>query len=241
MRLLVSVRNAAEAAAALAGGADIIDAKEPLNGPLGPVEPRVLRSIAAAVGGAAPVTAALGDVMSDDIDRGLNAARGSGVALVKLGFAGLARTERLVPRVATLVEAARPATVILVAYADYVAADAPSPAELLRAAHRSGAAGILLDTCDKAGPGLMQLMTPDDIRDFVAHAKTETCIVTLAGKLGINDVSFAFEAGADVVGVRGAACEGGRNGHIARERVATLSERIARAHHAIVTEPLGAN
>ena len=29
MRLLVSVRNATEAAAALAGGADIVDAKEP--------------------------------------------------------------------------------------------------------------------------------------------------------------------------------------------------------------------
>ena len=33
--LLVSVRNAAEATEALAGGASIIDVKEPLAGPLG--------------------------------------------------------------------------------------------------------------------------------------------------------------------------------------------------------------
>ena len=32
MRLLVSVRSAAEAAAAVAGGADIVDAKEPDRG-----------------------------------------------------------------------------------------------------------------------------------------------------------------------------------------------------------------
>jgi len=42
MRLLVSVRDASEARAALAGGAGIIDAKEPLNGPLGAVSSDVL-------------------------------------------------------------------------------------------------------------------------------------------------------------------------------------------------------
>ena len=35
MRLLVSVRSAEEVSAALAGGADIIDAKEPERGSLG--------------------------------------------------------------------------------------------------------------------------------------------------------------------------------------------------------------
>ena len=48
MRLLVSVRAAAEVAPALAGGADIIDAKEPARGSLGAVSPTRLREIAAA-------------------------------------------------------------------------------------------------------------------------------------------------------------------------------------------------
>ena len=43
MRLLVSVRSAAEARAALSGGADIIDAKEPSLGSLGAVGPLALR------------------------------------------------------------------------------------------------------------------------------------------------------------------------------------------------------
>ncbi len=39
MRLLVSVANAADAAAALAGGADLIDAKDPAGGALTAVAP----------------------------------------------------------------------------------------------------------------------------------------------------------------------------------------------------------
>ena len=45
MHLLVSVRNAEEAAAALAGGADVIDAKDPAAGALGPVPVQVFREI----------------------------------------------------------------------------------------------------------------------------------------------------------------------------------------------------
>src|SRR5262245_28207453 len=88
MRLLVSVRNAVEAQAALAGGADIVDAKEPLNGALGQVAPATLLSIAAAVAGAAPLSVALGDYDSGAIDDSLNSAATTGVAFVKIGFAG---------------------------------------------------------------------------------------------------------------------------------------------------------
>ena len=42
MRLLVSVRSADEVAAAMAGGADIIDAKEPARGSLGAVDAATL-------------------------------------------------------------------------------------------------------------------------------------------------------------------------------------------------------
>jgi len=58
VRLLVSVANAADAAAALAGGADFIDAKDPRTGALGAVSLGVLQEIRATVGTARPVTAA---------------------------------------------------------------------------------------------------------------------------------------------------------------------------------------
>ena len=61
MRLLVSVRSAAEVASAVAGGADIVDAKEPDRGALGAVSGPVLRAIAARVPAALPLSVALGD------------------------------------------------------------------------------------------------------------------------------------------------------------------------------------
>ena len=45
MQLLVSVTDAIEAAAALDGGADIIDAKDPASGALGAVTVDVFRDI----------------------------------------------------------------------------------------------------------------------------------------------------------------------------------------------------
>ena len=50
MKLLVSVSNADEAFAAVEGGADIIDAKDPSRGALGPVSPEAfLKSAASAL------------------------------------------------------------------------------------------------------------------------------------------------------------------------------------------------
>jgi len=51
----VSVRSAGEVAAAVAGGADIVDAKEPTAGSLGPVSGRVLREIARCVPAGVPL------------------------------------------------------------------------------------------------------------------------------------------------------------------------------------------
>ena len=53
--LLVSVRSADEVAAALAGGADLIDVKEPSKGSLAPAEAEVVAAVIEAVGGKVPV------------------------------------------------------------------------------------------------------------------------------------------------------------------------------------------
>ena len=60
-KLLVSVRSAGEARSALAGGADLIDVKEPSRGPLGAADPAVIRDVIAAVDGRVPVSAAFGE------------------------------------------------------------------------------------------------------------------------------------------------------------------------------------
>src|ERR1700693_1567851 len=96
MQLLVSVASAAEASAALAGGADVIDAKDPHAGALGAVSMKVLREIHAAVAGARLVTAALGDAADEAaIERAGCAFATAGAALVKIGFAGIVSARRV--------------------------------------------------------------------------------------------------------------------------------------------------
>src|SRR5204863_2047675 len=82
--LLVSVRSAAEAELALAGGADIIDVKEPRRGALGPADPIVWKEILERVAGRVPVSAALGELHSDAI-RGY-ASGAAGFAYAKIGL-----------------------------------------------------------------------------------------------------------------------------------------------------------
>jgi hypothetical protein len=223
MRLLVSVASAADALAALAGGADIIDAKDPQAGALGAVHLEVLRAIHAVVAGRRPVTAALGDAASESaIERAAHAFTAAGAELVKVGFLG-SPAERIPRLVSAAVRGTktggRDAGVVAVAYAD--AERAASLPELLEWA-ALGAQGVLLDTADKSGPGLRALVAPHTLAAWVTRAHEAGLLVALAGQLTADDLAFVREAGADIAGVRGAACHGGRAGRVAADRVRLL-------------------
>jgi uncharacterized protein (UPF0264 family) len=227
MRLLVSVRNASEAAAALAGGADIVDAKEPLNGPLGKVSPAALASIASAVGGGAPISAALGDIGRDDIVSGAHAATSVGAAFVKVGFAGMRGRLDMAAEVLASAAGGSPAALVLVAYADYETAGAPSPEEVIALADRTNAGGVLIDTCNKRGPGVTGLMTAESLRTFVTRARAAGRTVAVAGSLSLEDLDRVRDADADIAGVRGAACDGGRGGVVSAVRVRALRRALS--------------
>jgi (5-formylfuran-3-yl)methyl phosphate synthase len=233
MQLLVSVADASEARAALAGGADVIDAKDPRRGALGSVRPDVLAAIRSTVGARRPVSAALGDTGSAaDVGRLARAAAGLGVTFVKVGCRGV----ETVARAGRLAAAARRAAgegvrVVLVAYADWRRAASLAPERVAAAAAERGAAGVLLDTAFKEA-GLFELLTRDAIGDWVAQAHAAGLFACLAGSLRGGDFATVRALGADFVGVRGAACVGGegggRTGRVSRARVAALSA-LARA------------
>src|SRR5215469_10876555 len=90
MRLLVSVRDAREAAVAAAAGADVIDAKDPARGVLGAVSPAVLDGIVRAVARPQMVSAALGDLNADapDVLVAARAVARAGAAVAKVGISG---------------------------------------------------------------------------------------------------------------------------------------------------------
>ena len=233
MPLLVSVRSAEEVAAALAGGADIIDAKEPSRGSLGPVTRQVLSAISARTPGEVPLSVAVGDCPGVDAVR--RAAEGArtpprhGSVYLKIGFAGEPSAEGAAALLAGAVEAARPTgcSVVAAAYADHASAGSPAPEDVLRAAVGSGAGGLLVDTCAKDGRDLLDHLTLERIAALSATARGAGLLFALAGSLDGATIA-QVAALADVVGVRGAACRGGRSGTVDAERVREL-RRLAHA------------
>ena len=203
-RLLVSVRDAAEAEEAIA--ADVVDVKDPANGPLGAASPGIWREVLDRVAGRRPVTLALGEVR--DWGREVPAVP-EGVAGVKLGLDGAAVREWLALRGRFEAAAGRPLPWVAVAYADR-----PGAADVFAAAAETGCVAVLVDTADKAGPRLPELsFTPP----------RTPLPLAVAGRLRVGD--FAAFADADVIGVRSAACGGDRADAVRTEHV----ERCAAA------------
>jgi (5-formylfuran-3-yl)methyl phosphate synthase len=234
MELLVSVRSGAEVAAALAGGADILDAKEPAHGSLGPVSPEVLTDILAQVPGQQALSLALGDFAAPDAVPGAFTSRRlaarSAPLYFKLGFAGVSAPDRLKAMIATAVAAAHQhqasPLVVVVAYADAARAATASPDTIGRLAAECGAAGVLLDTQIKDGRGLLSWLDLPALRLWVERAKLAGLLTALAGGLRLDEIGLLSAANPDVVGVRGAACDGGRDGGVDARRVRALRERL---------------
>jgi uncharacterized protein (UPF0264 family) len=167
MQLLVSVRSASEVGAALAGGADIIDAKEPSRGALGAVDPLVLREIDRSIPPGVPVSVALGD-----FETGVDAAGSIGAldltsrpagVFVKLGLARAPAPGSETSLRAAIVAAGTARSLprfVLVAYADWAATAGLTPGDVVRLAARGGAYGVLLDTRRKDGHDLFTFMAP---------------------------------------------------------------------------------
>ena len=250
-KLLVSVRDAAEAAAALAGGADVVDVKEPARGALGAADPAVWAAVLRTCAGRVPVSVALGEaaavLAAVPADAWCGVAPGgvvdrpdvpprvplpAGLRWAKLGPAGLfgdrsdlddAR-DRFVPPPPGGADDPRFAWVT-VAYADHVAANCPPPGLLLAASARCGA--FLLDTFTNDGRTLFDHLTDAAVADLCGAAKAHGLTVALAGSLKLDDVPRAAGCGADVVAVRTAACDGGRAGRVSEPRVRALKNALA--------------
>lgn len=223
MKLLVSVVSAEEARRAVAGGADIVDVKDPGEGALGAPAPRVLSDVVSAVGPAAPVSVALGDMPNLPHTAAL-AARGaalSGAAYVKVGLRGVRSLRDAVALMGAVGDAVGPGVgVIAAAYADFDSLDPPAFApvllpELVRA---TGIAGGLVDTFVKDGRGLYGWLSLAEVADLVARTRAAGGTFGVAGQLSLGELC---RVDADVVGVRSAVCrDGDRASRLEAELVA---------------------
>ena len=231
--LLVSVRSAREARAALEGGAAFIDVKEPDRGPLGRADAAVWSEVRAAVPAGTPVSVAHGELREWSLERGSQGSptptqhdpeRLKGFAFRKLGLAGAgARWEATWAKLRQTLGVG-PSWVAVI-YADWERADAPHPDRVLDVALAADdCAGVLIDTWDKSASSPVDLRW----RGAIDRAREAGRLTALAGGLTAESILRLAPLHPDIVAVRGAACvNGDRFGLVDPERVADLARAAA--------------
>ena len=227
-RLLVSVFELGEVAAALAGGADIVDVKNPAEGSLGAAPPALLRAVRRRIEGRAVLSAALGDAphLPGTLALATAGAAGCGADYVKVGLLGSSRPDDAVTLLKEVQRAASGSCdaprVVAVAYADASRVGGLPPGELPRAAARAGVHGVMLDTAVKDGASTLDHLGEKGVAVFLEEARSLGLETALAGALRIQEIFRVAGLGAQVVGVRGSACDGGRTGRVSAARVRAL-------------------
>lgn len=181
--LLVSVRSANEVAAALEGGADLIDVKEPAKGPLAAAEAEVVASVIDAVDARVSVSAALGEWSPNAITEA-HWHLELPLQYVKWGLAGYSPTpgwgEDLLD---TRRELPIGTEMVAVAYADWERAKSVPPAEVAKFAKRFRFKAFLLDTWGKDGKTLLDFMTAKEIAGIVDGLKRVYTTVSVGGSI----------------------------------------------------------
>ena len=213
MMLLVSVRSASEAHAALAGGANWIDLKEPAVGALGAVDAEVARAVVAEIGAKCPLSAALGELREWQSSRSRDLVDVPTLKVMKLGLANCGEwphwQDRWLDAFANC--SARGKQLAAVVYADWHDACAPSPSDVLDCASRAGGKYLLIDTFYKQGLSSLEILGLDQVARLLHLARERGLTTVLAGSLRFNDLSSVAALAVDIVAIRGAACRGDRS------------------------------
>ncbi len=222
-RLLVSIRNATEAAQALAGGADLIDIKEPARGPLGPPDHHTRQSVIDTVRGRKPVSTAMGELATQPptpLPPGIDYAK-----------VGLAHAPHDWPHQLTQYQAAiAPTPLIPVAYADAAPVAAPPPHAVLQWAHQHHAPALLIDTAIKTHHNLLDWLNTQDLARLIRQAHDTGLMIALAGSLTGHALYRVAQLGPDIIAVRTAACENqDRLQSVTQARVRTLVNAMINA------------
>jgi len=241
MKVLFSPVSSAEARVAVEAGCDIVDIKNTKEGSLGAHGPWLIQSILSELRDTgAAFSATLGDLPFKPGTAAL-AARGAascGLDYVKAGLYGptsyeqaLAMTRAVVKGVRTVNDTTQ---VVVSGYADFRRFGGVSYRDLVAAARDGGGDLVMLDTAIKDGHSLFDAMSLEEIREFVELARAASLTVALAGSIKMEHLETLCEIGPDIVGVRGALCDGsdrskGIEPQKARQFMARAREMCARA------------
>ncbi len=230
LKLLVSCATQAEAEAAIAGGADIVDVKNPKEGALGASFPWIIRQIHQTVNGKAEVSCTLGDLpnLPGSVSLAALGAAATGVDYVKVSLGSLKTREDSIFFLRSAAKAAKELNphvkIVAVGYADSERTGSVSPQLVPEIADETNADVTMVDTCIKNGDNIFSFLGKNEIQRIVDDAHKRGLQAALAGSLRKEQLHDAFALKADIVGVRSAACTNNDrlNGTVTREAVEDL-------------------
>lgn len=222
--LLASVADLHEMGVARAGGADIVDLKQPAFGALGAWSQEALtaavmlwnawgdhRPALSATAGDQPMVSALILAAAQRI-------ADAGVPIVKVGLFASPHAGACVEALAPLAARTRLIGVLF--------ADEGPDFGLIPVLGRAGFAGVMIDTADKKAGSLTEHLDPLTLGQFVGEARRHGLMTGLAGSLRLDDIPALAAAGPDYLGFRGALCTGGRTGALDPARLASARARL---------------
>jgi uncharacterized protein (UPF0264 family) len=215
VKILISPVSRAEAIAVCDGGADIVDIKNTSEGSLGANFPWVIREVVQALKDRhVTFSATLGDLPFKPGTAALAAlgAAHAGARYIKAGLYGTANFEEALEVMAAVARACRdydPAiTVVCAGYADWRRFGGLDPETLIEVAAVSQSDVVMVDTAIKDGASLFDAMTNAEIGAFVDGGHARGLEVALAGSIRHEHIAALRAFKADIIGVRGAVCDG---------------------------------
>lgn len=222
MRMLVSVRDVAEARVAARGGADFIDLKEPRDGALGGLPIETIAAVVRALreqGSRLPISATIGDLPMSDLDAILarvDAVAACGVDYVKVGIERVAPARTVLDALAGTGHAIVPVFI----------GDRGLDFELVDHAGALKFPALMVDTADKLAGSLFEVVSDAELRRFVSAVRASGALVGLAGALRRPQLAALRALAPDFAGFRSAVCAGDRSGQLDPERLRALAEAL---------------
>ncbi len=237
MKLLISPKNEKEALEAIAGGADIIDVKNPEEGALGANYPWVIKKIKDITPKNLEVSCTLGEFgnLPGSVSLAAVGAASLGVDYIKVGLFGIKTLKDAVFLLQNVNRAAKECNpkikVALAGYADAKKIGTIDPLLIPEIANKAQVEVAMLDTSIKDGKNLFDYLTIDQLKRFVDLAHSFGLVTALAGSLRKQDLQAVYGLGADIAGLRGAACTNSNRvtGQITRKLVSDLVDEVKQA------------
>jgi len=239
MQVLISPISVEEASSILDTNVDIIDVKNVNEGSLGAQYPwHTCEVVKLTQPRGIKTSATLGDLPYKPGTAAL-AAYGSamcGVNYIKAGLHGLNTYEEAREMMYAVRRAVRMVRddidVVAAGYADYRRFNGLDLLNLVKAAADAECDVVMVDTAIKDGKTLFDALSVEELKEFIGRGRAAGLRVALAGSLKSEHAGMLLELGPDIIGVRGAVCEGvDRKSKISSEK----AERFVAMFHGKVS------